>query len=475
MNPVEHPVSAHIPLARSGQDSAMARGPRPAELTRVGRIRAWMVVGPLDALLLLAPVVWEPAQFKAIAAMAAFSLYLLVGGRRYRARLHLSVLDEIPSVAGKLLVSTAVIATVIASRHQMDAVVTFLQNSAIAIGLVLAGRLAVTQVIRWSRRTGLTRHRTVVLGAGPVAADLCRVLGDDRRYGLEVVGFVDDTGAGPATRWAPHLGKVGDLHYVVRNRRANVLLVADGDLCESELVEAVRAPSCVECDLLVVPRLHHFQTRAALPDHIGSIPIMRVLTPLAGGPGRLVKRLLDVVTAGAVLVVLAPVLALCAIAIRVEGGPGIIFRQARVGQYGKTFDCMKFRTMRPVDESESATQWSIASDTRVGPVGRLLRRTSFDELPQLWNIVRGDMSLVGPRPERPHFVSRFAAEFDRYAYRHRVPVGLTGLAQVNGLRGDTSIADRARYDNYYIENWSLWLDFKIVVRTFAEVVFARGR
>ena len=117
----------------------------------------------------------------------------------------------------------------------------------------------------------------------------------------------------------------------------------------------------------------------------------------------------------------------------------------------------------------------MATDPRVGPVGRFLRRTSIDELPQLWNIIRGDMTVVGPRPERPHFVELFSQQFDRYAHRHRVQAGLTGLAQVSGLRGNTSIADRARYDNFYIENWSLWLDVKIILRTFAEVVFHGGR
>ena len=131
--------------------------------------------------------------------------------------------------------------------------------------------------------------------------------------------------------------------------------------------------------------------------------------------------------------------------------------------------------MRPGDESESETKWSIGDDKRVGPVGRMLRRTSLDELPQLWNILRGDMTLVGPRPERPHFVEKFSAEIPRYAHRHRVPAGLTGLAQVSGLRGDTPIADRARFDNYYIENWSLWLDVKVVLRTVGEVLFAGGR
>ena len=130
--------------------------------------------------------------------------------------------------------------------------------------------------------------------------------------------------------------------------------------------------------------------------------------------------------------------------------------------------------MQPVDEVESAVRWSVRGDRRIGPVGRFLRRTSLDELPQLWNILRGDMTVVGPRPERPYFVDRFSADYPDYAMRHRVPVGLTGLAQVSGLRGDTPISDRARFDNYYIENWSLWLDMKVIVRTVAEVLGARG-
>ena len=153
----------------------------------------------------------------------------------------------------------------------------------------------------------------------------------------------------------------------------------------------------------------------------------------------------------------------------------MLFRQERVGRDGKLFTCLKFRSMKPASCNEAASTWSIANDARVGKVGQFLRRTSLDELPQLWNILLGDMTLVGPRPERPLFVERFSEEVPRYGQRHRVPSGLTGLAQVSGLRGDVPIADRARFDNYYIENWSLWLDVKVILRTFTEVLFARGR
>ena len=168
-------------------------------------------------------------------------------------------------------------------------------------------------------------------------------------------------------------------------------------------------------------------------------------------------------------------LAAAALAVRAEGGKGVIFRQTRVGRDGRLFELLKFRSMRPANETESQTQWSVAADNRVGKVGKFLRCTSIDELPQLWNILRGDMTLVGPRPERPHFVEQFSSQFDRYSHRHRVQVGLTGFAQVSGLKGNTSIADRARYDNFYIENWSLWLDIKIIIRTFRAVVLYRER
>jgi lipopolysaccharide/colanic/teichoic acid biosynthesis glycosyltransferase len=135
---------------------------------------------------------------------------------------------------------------------------------------------------------------------------------------------------------------------------------------------------------------------------------------------------------------------------------------------------LKFRSLRPADERESATRWNISQDQRMSAIGRFLRRTSLDELPQLWNVLRGEMSLVGPRPERPYFVTRFAQAYPQYRDRHRVPVGITGFAQVNGLRGDTSIEDRTRFDNYYIESWSLWQDVKILLRTISSVLQSDG-
>jgi exopolysaccharide biosynthesis polyprenyl glycosylphosphotransferase len=434
-----------------------------------------MLVLPVDAATLLLPVLWTPQQWKATVAMTMLSLLLLNQGERYRARLHLSLLDELPTLVSALLTAAAGVATVIALRHEQESVTVFLVNAALSLVLVLAGRFTTTQVIAWSRRRRYTEHRVVLIGGGPLAAELTEILHDRPEYGLRVVGLVDDGASCPAEDVTRSLGKLADLDEAVRRTGADVLLVADGEYCERALLDAVRTPICLPCDLLVVPRMHHFHTQTGLGDHIGSVPVMRIRTPSLHGPSRVLKRGFDIVLAGSVLVLTLPVLVLCGVAVRTEGGPGIIFRQPRVGRDGVVFDCLKLRSLRPADEAESATNWSVAHDDRIGRVGRFLRRTSLDELPQLWNILRGDMSVVGPRPERPHFVSRFSEQFDRYAHRHRVQSGLTGLAQVSGLRGDTSIADRARYDNYYIENWSLWLDIKILIRTFREVLFASGR
>ncbi|MCX2715902.1 sugar transferase [Mycolicibacterium sp. J2] len=441
----------------------------------LSRVRGYMVVPVVDGAMMLAPLAWRPPQLFSMLMLAVLGILLLTGGTKYTAPLHLSVLDELPSLLTRLLAATAVVATAILYTHQRTAVLTFLETAAQAITLVVLGRLITTRLIAASRRRGLTRHHTILIGGGPAAAELARTLSEHPEYGLKVEGFVDDCDICPAEQHLPRLGRVVDLDMAVVTRGADTLLIADGAFEERALMTAVRTKACLTAELLIVPRMHHFHTQTGMADQIGSIPIMRIRNPNLQGPTRVIKRVFDILVSTIALVLLMPVLALAALAVRLEGGPGVIFKQVRIGRDGKQFELLKFRSMRPANETESQTQWNVASDNRVGRVGRFLRSTSIDELPQLWNILRGDMTVVGPRPERPHFVQQFSSEVDRYAYRHRVQVGLTGFAQVSGLKGDTSILDRARYDNFYIENWSLWLDIKIIIRTFRAVVLYRER
>ncbi|MFV1362625.1 sugar transferase [Mycolicibacterium elephantis] len=462
------PASAEV---ANGEPRTVHR--KGARVPLLGNVRAWMVVPVIDFALLMAPLAWRPPQPNSMLTFAILATVLLTGGGRYVARLHLSVLDELPFIVTRLLTAIAAVSAIILFLHQKLQVSIFVETALQASILVIFGRVITTRLIAAGRRSGISTQRTILIGGGPVAAELARILAQHREYGLELVGFVDNDNSCPATRYLPRLGRLAKLDAAVLATGANILLVADGSFEERVLTDLVRSEACQSKEILVVPRLHHFHTLTGMADHIGSIPIMRIRNPNLNGPARLVKRTFDIAVATVALIILSPVLAAAAIAVRIEGGPGVIFRQVRVGRDGKQFELLKFRSMRPANETESQTKWCVATDDRVGPVGRFLRCTSIDELPQLWNILRGDMTLVGPRPERPHFVEKFSTEYDRYAHRHRVQVGLTGFAQVSGLRGDTSIADRARYDNFYIENWSLWLDIKIILRTFREVLMYR--
>jgi exopolysaccharide biosynthesis polyprenyl glycosylphosphotransferase len=253
------------------------------------------------------------------------------------------------------------------------------------------------------------------------------------------------------------------------------VIVAFGAMRERQLIEVLRAAEDLPVAVYCVPRFFELRVprERARTDEIWGIPLTR-LTPT--GPKvleRHAKRALDLLTASAAVVVLAPVLACAALAVRLSSPGPILLRQDRVGQGGRLFPLLKFRSM--MENNDSDTAWSVLHDDRVTRVGRFLRRTSLDELPQLFNIIRGEMSLVGPRPERPHFVDEFSAVIPRYRDRLRVPAGLTGWAQVHGLRGDTSILERVRFDNAYIENWSLWLDLVIIARTLREALMGGER
>lgn len=451
-----------------------AKQPRKAVRFLRG-FRASMVVPVVDFALMVTPIVWRPYQIHAVVAMAILGSVLLSGGglRRYRARLDLSVLDDLPTIVTQLLAAVAAVAAVLCLRSD-DAVTPFLETAVQSIALVVAGRLITTSLTGFARRRGFARRNTVLIGGGQLSAELAEILGRHPRYGLVVVGFVDDGNHHPAEHCVPHLGRLADLDGAVAATGATALLAGDGNFLERELVDAARTQACATADLLVVPRLHNLHTSAGSADHIGSIPVIRVRTSRLHGPNRFIKRMFDLAIAVTACVFSLPILIVAALAVRLECGRGVVLRQVRMGRHGKQFELLKFRTLQRGIGRETEPKWCVAKTHQVGPVGRFLRATSIDELPQLWNIIRGDMSVVGPRPEQPYFVKQFSTQIDRYADRHRVQGGLTGLAQVNGLRQDTSITDRVRFDNFYIENWSLWLDVKIVLKTFAEVLLRRG-
>ncbi len=432
----------------------------------------WMLLLPVDAAAIALPMLWRPELLKAFGLMVVLSVMTLAGDRGYRVKLSLSVMDDLPVIVRNVLAPIAVIAIIVAVRHEPVSLVEFLEGCLWGVVLLLVGRCVTTLGIGWSRHRGLTSRRAVVLGANAVAVELVETLSERPQHGLHLVGYVAEKDM-VVQGGLPRVGEVGELAQVVALLGVEVVVIADGGSSDREVLLALEDPRMRDCDVYVVPKLSYMRTQSGYYDHISSIPVMRIGQATLDGPAMLAKRIFDVVVAGALLAFLSPLLLLLAMGVR-RSGRQILFRQKRVGRDGVVFECLKLRSMRPATAEESATTWSGSESHRMTGLGRVMRKLSLDELPQLWNILRGDMSLVGPRPERPFFVEQFTLRYDVYGRRHRVRSGLTGLAQVSGLRGDTSIGMRARYDNYYIENWTLWLDTKILLRTIGEVLFARG-
>ncbi|MFF3007540.1 sugar transferase [Kitasatospora sp. NPDC057940] len=460
-----------VPPPRRHRGAVRSRLALPLALVQVDAIALCTATGlanrAVDPAVPLAPLLGA-------AAVLPLLLVLNLVGGLYRTRLTLSVLDELPALAVRAVVATAFAVTLAGCLDgrwpdcgpATPARLTVLLGVQLLIAAV--GRAVLYHLVRRIRRS--RPNPVLVLGAGRLGRRVAAALSERGEYGMRPVGFLDaDPPLLAGDTDLPVLGGREVLEREVRRHRIHHVVATAGAADEAETAAALRDAARLGCQVWLVPALREHGSLPAGPlagaDHLWGFPCLRVGSPAMRRPGWAAKRALDVVAAGLGLLLLAPVLVLCALAVRFDTGPGVLFRQQRTGLDGKVFTVLKFRTLRPSNEHESATRWNISQDHRMGAVGRLLRRSSLDELPQLWNVLCGDMSLVGPRPERPYFVMRFGQAYPEYADRHRVPVGLTGLAQVNGLRGDTSIEDRARFDNRYIESWSLWQDVKILCRT----------
>jgi exopolysaccharide biosynthesis polyprenyl glycosylphosphotransferase len=398
-------------------------------------------------------------------ALALAALALLLRPRTPRPLT--GVLDELPALCGRIAVAWLALAALLAAYDPGWALGarTLLPGWALHTAAACAGR----GVAHWRRRVALLRRPRTALVIGPaataqrVAAALLR----HPRCGVRPVGVVAD-----------HPAPGGALPVLATGEEVERALIRDGVRTVLAVDPAVRTAQGPLLRGLAESGCTVWELDADRPayevrDQLAGFAVRR-LDLGERRCGSLGKRLLDVLVSGALLVAAGPVLLVCAVVLRVTGGPGVVFRQERIGKDGRPFTLLKFRTHRPADEHEAATRWSVAGESRMSPFCRFLRRTSLDELLQLWNVFRGDMSLVGPRPERPYFVARFSQDHPGYAARHRMQTGITGLAQIHGLRGDTSIEDRARFDNAYIDNWSLWQDVCILLRTAAALVRPTG-
>lgn len=330
---------------------------------------------------------------------------------------------------------------------------------------MIAVRVATLYFVRRAADLDRTRKRVLIYGAGNVGQKLEAAIQAYPWATLEVVGFVDDELSG------------GD----IVGRGSEIVSVVDRFETEGKPIDQVyialpleqigAARSAVEhlatrlVHVYMVPDLFQFDLLNSRVTQIGELPIVHVIDESPIEFARFVKRGFDIAFSAAVLLVLSPLLLAIAVAVKATSRGPVFYRQERMGLNGRTFRMLKFRSMPVGAETETGPVWATPDGVRATPIGRFLRRTSLDELPQFVNVMRGDMSVVGPRPERPVFIREFRERVPYYMLRHKTRAGITGWAQVNGFRGNTSLEKRIEYDLYYIENWSLALDLKIILMT----------
>jgi exopolysaccharide biosynthesis polyprenyl glycosylphosphotransferase len=460
-----------VPAARpadGGFDLAAQLAPprlRERSAGRVSRIVP-VVVLPLADLLALAAAVGVAGRVAAPQVLyAVVVLGVLAAMGLHRLRICLRVADQ----AGRIITAAALPLLVLLPWVPPGAAARLALWTA---GLVIAFRVAVCAVLRTARRGGLLGEPAIVVGAGTFGAHIGELMRAHPELGLRVQGYLD---YGPPRRdlALPSLGAPADLARVVTRLGIRRVIVCYAACKDEDLVTVLRAARPLRADVCVVPRL--YEVGMAVPraclDEIWGIPLIPLRRLGRSTVSLALKRTLDVVIAAALLIAAAPVLFVLAAAIRLRTGQTPLFRQQRVTGLGRTSSVVKLRTLS--GSADPNTSWGV-SEHQSSAMGRWLRNTHLDELPQLWNVLRGDLSLVGPRPERPYFADQFGHEILRYSDRTRMQAGMTGWAQVHGLNGDTSIVERARFDNQYIEYWSPWLDVVILARTLASLITRRS-
>ncbi len=336
------------------------------------------------------------------------------------------------------------------------------------VGITSGFRLALRRGLRTIRRKGYNLKHILLVGYSRAAEEYIDRLTDNPQWGYVACGILDDhIPAGTVYKGVKVLGRLGNLEVILPENKLDEIAISLSlqDYDHLEGIVATCEKSGVHTKF--IPDYNSLIPSRPYTEDLMGLPVINIrYVPLTNTGNIIIKRIVDVCGAVCGMALTSPLMLLAALLIKLTSPGPVIFRQERVGLHNKPFYMYKFRTMERQVPGEEKKAWTVRNDPRVTPVGKFLRRTSLDELPQLFNILRGDMSLVGPRPERPLYVEKFKEEIPRYMVKHQVRPGLTGWAQVNGLRGDTSIRKRVEYDIYYIENWTVWFDFKIILMTF---------
>lgn len=333
-----------------------------------------------------------------------------------------------------------------------------------SILLISLGRLLLSGIQTFLRERGVDTMRILIVGGGETGKLVSDRVHDTPNLGYKIVGCVDDRPNRYGWKDVPLLGGTDDLEQIIEKERVDEVIIAMSDATHAQMLDLIGRCHRGNVSIKVLPDVFQIIASEVTIGHLDGLPLLTVRDVALRGWKLTLKRGVDVALSVATLVLLSPILMLVAVLIKLDSPGPVFYTQERMGLDARSFPVIKFRTMRHAPEADQPG-WTVANDPRRTRLGRILRRASLDELPQFINVLLGDMSVVGPRPEQPAFVEQFRRQIPRYMERHREKAGLTGWAQVNGLRGDTSIAERTKYDIYYIENWSLWLDFKIMLKT----------
>jgi exopolysaccharide biosynthesis polyprenyl glycosylphosphotransferase len=325
------------------------------------------------------------------------------------------------------------------------------------------------------RRKGIGTEQVLMVGTGTGSEMLVQRMSMFPQYGYHVVGVLDDgMPAGSTFAGAPVVGRIEDLPKRARELGADQVFIAIAEQDRGRLLKLIKQCEDQQLEFKVVPSMLDIISTRAEVNSIDGLPLVGIRHSRLRGTNAVVKRAVDFVVSGIALLILVIPLLIVAVFVKLTSPRGpVLFRQERIGMNGRPFKVIKFRTMIPNAEAETGPKVAEPGDPRATPAGRIMRKLSIDELPQFWNVLRGDMSLVGPRPQPTFFDERYGAEVPRYLERQRVRPGLTGWAEVNDLRGAAPIVDRTIYDVYYIENWSLALDLKIMMLTALRMFFQR--
>jgi len=455
-------------------DAAWALGRFCLDATMLAAAGLASALGSRAAGVDAAPVGW-------LTVFGAFVIAAFAARGMYRPRLRAELLEDLRGVVvATSLAAMAVLTLRAVLTDPPELAAQVLRPWAFATVYVAAGRIALLWSQTQARRHGEALRPTLIVGAGRIGRLTAKRLLEHPELGLRPIGFLDKEpmDAQEGSSLLPVLGASWDLDRVVEEHGVQQVIVSFSTAPDEVLLRLFRRCEELGVNVAFVPRLFEKVTGRLTVDHLGGLPLIAARAPNPRGVQFAIKYTADRLVAGILLLVTSPLLALAALGVALSLGRPIFFRQRRVGRDGREFEMLKFRTMR-AQPQPSAVALELPPDTAPGGVegedrrtalGAFIRKVSIDELPQLLNVVKGDMSLIGPRPERPNFVGLFEQSVYRYGDRHRVKSGITGWAQVNGLRGKTSLVDRVEWDNYYIENWSLWLDLKILMLTAVAVL-----